>query len=94
MVLCKMVLFKTDNATFLKDIIEVGSINFVHTRIYKKHGAVFHHITHRRNIKTGKLYRNEMDFYQDSTLLKSLYWKIWIFVSNVAMRVSCTSISS
>ena len=35
---------------FLKDIIEVGSINFVHKCIHKEDAAAFHHIIHRRNI--------------------------------------------
>ena len=30
---------------FLKDIIEIGSINF-----HKKYAVEIHHITHRRNI--------------------------------------------
>ena len=55
--------FKTGNATFSERYIEVGSINFVHTCIHKKYGAAFHHITHRSNIWTGKLYRTEIAFY-------------------------------
>ena len=39
--------FKTGNGTFLKDIIEVGSINFVHKRIHKNDTALFYHIIHK-----------------------------------------------
>ena len=45
---------------FLKDIIEVGSINVVRKYIHKKDTAVFHHIIHRSNIWTGRLYPNEI----------------------------------
>ena len=43
--------FKTGNGTFLKDIIEVGPINFMHKRIHHKDTALFCHIIHRINIR-------------------------------------------
>lgn len=75
--------FKTGNGTFLKDIIEVGSINFVHKRIHKKDTALFYHIIHRMNIR---LYRNEIAFDYNMVHYSVVYTgKMRTFASYVAI---------